>query len=389
MNRNSEEFVASIRVSIGIIAWNEEEAIGRCLESLFAQSLFRELDVRGERVEIICITNGCTDSTPVIVQRMFHERAGRHPFRAAFSCRHIDVPERGKLRAWNRFVHDSSAREATFLVLMDGDIVLHDADTLWNMVSVLAGDSEAWVSTDEPLKDIAFKKKKSFREYVSLATSTMSRAAEAQLTGQLYCIRTEIARRIYLPIDLAACEDGFIKALVCTDFLTKKSDARRIVRAQNASHIFEAYTSTFDVLRNQKRQMIGQTFLHVLDSYLRSLPRAQRESLAATLREQDQTDPMWLKRLVHEHLRKTDHFWQIFPGVIGFRFRRLVYLKGVQRWTHAPVALVGFGVTMFACFAARRRLEQGFTQYWPDTKSRHLQEVRAMARREGESWKEA
>lgn len=375
MNQDSDPIGQSIAVSIGIIAWNEEAAIGRCLESLFAQLLFAQFEARETRIEILAITNGCSDATPKIVQQTFAEQSVSHRNRRAFSCRPIDVAERGKLRAWNAFVHELSAREASILILMDGDIVLQHPDTLWNMISALLDDSEAWVSTDEPLKDISLGSKNSLRERISLATSTMSQASGAQLTGQLYCIRAEIARRIYLPRDLPACEDGFIKTLVCTDFLTKPTNPRRIVRAQNAAHIFEAYLSVADVLRNQKRQMIGQTFLHVLHSYLGTLSLAQRQSLAEILRQQDEIDAGWLVRLVQEHLQRTGFFGEIFPGVFGFRFQRLARLRGVERWTHAPAAMIGFGVTIMACIAARHGLQRGMAQYWPDTKSRHLRSI--------------
>jgi hypothetical protein len=382
MTHDAPASVAPIHVSIGIIAWNEEDAIGPTLESLFAQSLFAELHARGQRAEVICVANGCTDATPVIAARIFDEQARKHPYRAAFSCRPLDIRTRGKINAWNLFVHSISAPEAPFLFLMDGDILLNRPDTLWNMLSALLDEREANVSIDTPLKDIARKAKKTILERISLATSTMSQAAEGQLTGQLYCIRSDVARMIYLPSDLAACEDGFIKALVCTDFLTREMNLRRIVRVKDASHVFEAYTSITDVLKNQKRQMIGQTILHVLDVHLRSLPRAEREALAATLRDKERIDPMWLKRLIGDHVRRTPHFWKLFPGALGFRFKRLLRLKGAQRLKHAPVALVGFCVTMTSCFMAHRLLEKGFTQYWPDTKSRRLEDIRPTERRD-------
>lgn len=368
---------APIHVSIGIIAWNEEDAIRATLESLFAQSLFAELHARGLRCEIVCVANGCTDATPAIVARIFGEQAQRHPHRDALSLRPFDIQERGKTHAWNLFVHIISSREAPFLVLMDGDIVLHGAETLWNMVAALADDPAAHVSTDTPRKDISFKPKKSILERISLATSTMSQAAEAQLTGQLYCIRAEVARNIYLPADLAACEDGFIKAMVCTDFLTRGFTPGRIVRAGNASHIFEAYTSVGDVFKNQKRQMIGQTVLHVLDEYLRSRPLSERQALGATLKDLERRDPLWLKRRIGDHIRATSRFWRLFPGILGFRFERLTRLTGVKKVVYAPPALVGFSVTMVSCAMAYRFLKQGYTNYWPDTKSRHLKDVSA------------
>ena len=44
-------------------------------------------------------------------------------------------------------------------------------------------------------KDLEFKRSKSWRERLSLATSRSTLAAEAQLCGQLYAIRAEIARQ--------------------------------------------------------------------------------------------------------------------------------------------------------------------------------------------------
>ena len=56
----------------------------------------------------------------------------------------------------------------------------------------------------------------------------------------------------------------------------------RHLRRSGASHIFEAYTSPADILQNQKRQMIGQTVVHILvDKYLKSLPAADRTPYAS------------------------------------------------------------------------------------------------------------
>ena len=65
----------------------------------------------------------------------------------------------------------------------------------------------------------------------------MTGSASAQLCGQLYCIRAEVARNIYLPKDLCACDDGFIKALVCTDFLTQAAATLAAPSAIGATNI--------------------------------------------------------------------------------------------------------------------------------------------------------
>src|SRR4051812_21940703 len=100
-----------IGISIGIIAWNEEKAIGSALESLFQQSLFEKLHQRGVRCELVCVANGCTDRTPAIAKQVFEEQSRSHPFRQSFSARALDVKERGKINAWNLFVHNLSDPE--------------------------------------------------------------------------------------------------------------------------------------------------------------------------------------------------------------------------------------------------------------------------------------
>src|SRR4051812_30390867 len=97
-----------VYVSLGIPAWNEEKAIGLALESLFRQSLFEKLAQRDCRCEIVLLTNGCTDKTPAIAGKIFAEQLARHPHRGAFLCRGLELQERGKIPAWNTFVHQLS-----------------------------------------------------------------------------------------------------------------------------------------------------------------------------------------------------------------------------------------------------------------------------------------
>ena len=362
-------------ISIGILAWNEEDAIAATLESLFRQSLFANLARRNLNCEILCVANGCTDRTASVAAGIFEAQRREHQAQATFTSRVLDLQERGKANAWNRFVHAHSAETAQFLFLMDGDIVIHHPDTLWNMYVALLECAEASVSVDQPLKDLAFKPHKTLFDRLSLATSRMTQTGTAQLTGQLYCIRAEVARNIFLPRDLLV-EDGFIKALVCTDFLRRPSSPDRIVRAPNASHLFQAYASVRDILKNQKRQMIGQTITHVLvDNYLARLPEDAKAHLASFVQEKERADPHWLKRLIGGHIRATKHFWQLFPGALRFRFERLAKLGGAQRLRHLPAAIAGFGVTLLACRAAHGALRNGYTDYWPDTKSRGLGEL--------------
>src|SRR5438874_7356264 len=118
----------NICASIGIIAWNEEEAIQATLESLWQQSLFAQLRRRGLRAEIICVANGCTDRTAELA-RLFFEKIKDEPLRAAVSCRVVELSERGKNNAWKVYVPSFSAANAARLILMVADIVSHVDET--------------------------------------------------------------------------------------------------------------------------------------------------------------------------------------------------------------------------------------------------------------------
>lgn len=363
-----------MEISIAVLAWNEQEAIGATLQSLFQQSLFERLRKENLRCEIFCVVNGCTDQTPVIAQETFDMVSEHHPHRETFDCRVANLLERGKPNAWNVFVHELSSSAAKILFVMDADIWISRPDTLWNMYQALKQHPDANVAVDQPVKDIAVRGRKSVLDRVSLATSRMNQADDGQLTGQLYCIRGDIARQIYLPRDIIV-EDGFIKTLVCTDFLTKPSNPKRIIRAKDAEHIFEAYRSLGSILRNQKRQMIGQTTLHLLlDKELRR-GAGGTDRLAEGLRERERTDPAWLKKLTAAHLHETRRFWKLFPGIPGFRFKRLAKMDGVKRMVYLPAALVGVVVTLASCWMAHRFLRRGHTQYWPDTASPGLKKL--------------
>lgn len=351
--------------SLGIMAWNEERSIRTALTSLFSQSVFALLAARGERAEIVVLPNGCTDATADIARAALEELRRDHPHPDAFTARVCELEQPGRNNAWNRFVHEISAREAQAIFLMDADIVFHGEDSLRNMLLTFERDAEAMVVTDRAHKEIEFKPNKSLRDHVSLAISRMNATNAAWFTGQLYGMRAHVARNLYLPRDFGATDDGFFKQVICTDFLTRAPNPRRVARAPDAAHIFEAYTSLGDVLKNQQRQIMGQTVLHVLLEHLKTRPRAERVQLAATLRREEARDPDWLRKLLGRHLGEVRHCGQLFPGLLTFRWERWRRLRGPERVTCFPAMVLGTIVTAVSAWRAHRALRRGHTHYWP------------------------
>jgi hypothetical protein len=354
----------AIPVAIGIVARNEEAGIGATLSSLFEQSFFVKLMERGWKCQIFVLANGCTDRTVEVSQQIFDAQMAKHSARAAFQASAVELAERGKINAWNQFVHGLSPKEARYLFLMDSDIIIHRPETLWNMLSALETDPEASIAVDRPCKHLLFKARKSIWDQLSLAVSQLTTSSEAQLCGQLYCIRAAVARNIYLPKDLTACEDGYIKTLVCTDFLTRPLEPRRIRLAEAAEHTFEAYCSPAAIIKNQKRQIMGQTIVHVLvDGYLKNQPPSERT--AESLRQKDQANPGWLKDLIREHLHRTRFWWCLYPGMSSLGFKRLNKFQINLRLACLPAALASSVLTLASGLLAFEALRGGRTHYWP------------------------
>ena len=356
-------------ISIGILAWNEEECIAGTLHSLLAQSLIRGLRSDGPvRVEVIVVPNGCTDTTAgqaeLALRAGAETRAGD-----AFTWRVESVAEPGKVNAWNLFVLRFSRPDADLIILMDADIRLDHADTLANMVSALNRHPEAAVSVDLPVKHVAAKRKKSLADRISLAVSGMTQAAPGQLTGQLYCARGPLLRRVHMPLGLIV-EDGFLKQMLCTDLMRAPSDNNRVVRAPDASHVFEAYTSVKDVFLNQRRQQIGHTVHTYLRDYLRE--RVGEKDAGEVIAENNQRDPDWFRALIRERVARGGA-WVMYPGAFAVRWRRLRNLSAWRAFLRLPVATAAFLLDVAVLVAANQRLRAGkLSGVWQDTKSRNL-----------------
>ena len=356
-----------ITLSIGIMTWNEEASIVPMLASLFRQSVFALLGARGEGCEIVCLANGCTDGTIEVADEAMARMLGWHPARSGLKARVATIPEPGRNNAWNRFVHEFSARETRYICLMDADIVFDNPRTLELVLGALEGNPHLGGASDWPCKVLADKARPSARERLSLAMSDMTGTIEGRLNGMMYCLRADLARNFYLPRDLGATDDGFFKAAICTDFFRSPSDPSKVVSVRGATHLYEPYLSLRDVLNNQKRQMIGQTTVHVLVGYLMTLAEADRACLGATLRANELRDPEWLKKLIDAHVAKPRRFWRLFPGILGFRWQRLGRMRGIRRLTHFPAAAAGFAITLVACWQASRFMRRGITSFWPRT----------------------
>lgn len=360
-------------ISIGILAWNEEESIGMALQSLLEQTLLRELaDHAEERLEIVVVPNGCSDRTDEKAAEALRKGAAAIPT-DRFSWRVENLREAGKVNAWNQFVHRFSNQAADYIFLMDADISFTHPDTLKNMVRSLVETPQAEASTDLPQKHILFKSRKTLGDRLSLAIGQITQTAPAQLTGQLYCARGPMLRRIHMPLGLMV-EDGFLKHMMCTHLFTQPPDNTRIIRAPNASHVFEAYFRIMDIFNNQRRQQIGQCIYTYIRDYLKST--SGEKDAGERIAENNARDPDWFRKVIRERVQQGG-WWVIYPGALGVRFTRLKNLSPAQALLRFPVAIIAFLMDVVVLVAANRRLRSGqLAGVWKDTKTSVLSQIK-------------
>ena len=340
-----------MRLSLGIFAHNEERNIGATLESLFSQTLFdgaaaRKLGV--EALEVLCLANGCRDRT-LEVARSYGLDLPPH-----VTYRVVDLPEPGKSRTWNAFVHELSAGNATFLVAMDADIIFEQDDVLEQLVRRLLDDPRAQVSTDTPLKALATDPASlSMADRASVAASSQA-SKEGVLCGQLYCARADILRKIWLPPALPV-EDGFLGAMIKTSGFTSPDDFGRIGWVPTARHFFRTHRSVGGYLSHEARIIAGS----VINSWLfgRLWEEGRKGHAGAFIAAQNRADPEWLHALVQAKVR-VGGAWLV-PA--HFMLWRLQPLKGQplsRKLRRAPIALAATALNLLACVRANAILKR-------------------------------
>jgi len=301
-----------MKVSIGILAYNEEENIAATIASLAEQDLLEDPE---HEVEIHCVPNGCRDGTAGCATAAFSALEVRHP--RVFT--RVDVVEApGKANAWNQYVHSFSSPNADALLLLDADIRFGQPECLRLVVEALARHPEAVVAVDTPLKDIAAKTDPSLRDKVSLAASNLQRAGAPKIAGSLYCARSHALRDIEMPIGLLV-EDGFLKAMLLTKSFREPENLSGIVRAEGATHFFTAVGDFNGWFQHERRLVNGTAMNIVLFEFLREQV-ASGGNAREQIRQRNASNPGWVAELVKERLRGR------LPGGLEFVSAPLVQL---------------------------------------------------------------
>jgi len=358
----------AVRISIGILAYNEESAIAETIRSIGEQTLVAHLPPMWS-VEVVCVANGCRDRTVQVAEQAFRDlRVARPSPRLEGRVENLERPS--KENAWNEFVHRLSRRDADFLIMMDGDVRLLESNSLRSMIDMLCQHPRAHACGATTVKHLHLKSKPSLLERISLAATDIRRhAMPTRFAGCLYAARSQACRRFRLPTIMRG-EDGFLLAMWGTDFFTvpvNHTDPTRVVSSPDAKVLFEAYTSPRAVLKNLRRRAVGLTINTMLYDRLwaESTPR---EDAGALLLRWHREDPTWDQKYLQQKIRERGKWipaggsfwrWASPSGNLWTWFRRMKGMSLGTRIAYFPVALVGTCLMLYAYTAANRLLRSG------------------------------
>jgi glycosyltransferase involved in cell wall biosynthesis len=342
-----------LKISIGMLAYNEFEEIATTLHSLFDQDIFQGANANIE-IEIVVVANGCNDDTAAIAQTTLQELE-KSSTNLSISWRICEIEEAGKPNAWNLYVHQFSHPDADYLFLMDADIQFLEPQTLYSMIQTLEKTPDAWVSVDRLVKDIALKPKKNLLEKLSVGVSGASGAKSAWICGQLYCGRTDILRKIWMPKGILV-EDGFLWTMIVTDRLTSPKVLNRVVLADSASHVFEAYTQISSLLHHELRQVVGNTINHFIYTNLQPGDNSS-EDAGSLIKLKNEQDPLWLDNLITVSVKKSG--WWAIPNWLILRRLQSIRNRPLRKaiWL-SPVFFIAFFLDLILCLQANYQLHK-------------------------------
>lgn len=349
--------LATMLISVGILAWNEERVIEGTLRSLLGQSalLGTSNELANCQWEIVVVANGCTDKTSEVSRKVLSELISKIGRSISWSVR--DLQERGKSNAWNRFVHEYSSQQADLIAMLDADITFGQPDTLARTVLSLLADPRAVAAVDLPLKDALKKQRMSLIERISVVSSYGVARMRPALCGQFFVARGTVLRRVWMPKGLPV-EDGFLGAMLVTNCLLDAEDHNRIIRAAGATHYYETITSFRQIFRHELRLVIGTALnCYLLWDFLRFATDPSGDGAGDLVRRQLERDPMWYEKLMANSIR--NHGWWVIPR--GMLFRRFsghprLGPLGCMKWLVGATVGLLFDVPVF--LAANYRLKR-------------------------------
>jgi glycosyltransferase involved in cell wall biosynthesis len=362
-----------LKISVGVVAWNEEASIAPALESILKQSIFRSAKSLECETELIVIANGCTDRTVDVTDEFFKKARNEFPEGGPVRLRLEIVPEAGFANAWNLLAHTFSRPDADFIYFVNADIVIDQDDAFEQMLRGLQRDYAMRVISPVGHKHIEAAKCKTLCDRLNLAVTRFTEKNQtAQVRGHCFCARTAAMRAIWLPKRFPGAVDGCFKRMIVSDAAAAQDNPARIGLARNAGYTFEAYRTFRDIYFRRVRLFVGQTFIETLMRHLKTMRDEQPKlNMTAYLRARDEADPSWLHRLVQLNIHVNGLYAAMPSPWFRFRFWRNPKINRFKKLGMLPVAVIAFIFDVPVFLSAAWRLKTGrVSGVWKDTKNK-------------------
>lgn len=352
--RIRKPFKQEMRISIGILAWNEADSIAPTIRSLFEQSLLQHPPKEVESIQIVCVPNGCTDRTADAAREAFTQgnERGRNPW---LKCEVHEIATAGKSNAWNEFVHGFSDPTADYVFFLDADVQFSSVDVLAKLLKSLSEERHAHVAAATLVKNLAYKQRKSVFDRLSLAVSRLHHATVHGIAGGCYCGRGEVLRRIWLPPGLLT-EDGFVRAMIVTDLFTHTDDVTRLRQVKEAVVVYEACTWMGDIFAHSRRVAVGSTFNAYVYGYLWS-QASQQQDIGNLIREHNAENPGWARELVRGRVQEAG-WWVLPKGLVLNRLRQVFSLPPQKAILSLPIGAIASCFDFAVCISANALLKR-------------------------------
>jgi glycosyltransferase involved in cell wall biosynthesis len=364
-----------LKLSVGVVAWNEESSITVALESILKQSIFRSTKGLDCETELIVIANGCTDRTVEVTEEFFKKAQLEFPDGGPVRLRLEVVPEAGFANAWNLLAHTYSRPDADYIYFVNADIVIDQNDAFEQMLRRLQRDYAMRVISPVGNKHIEAAKCKSLCDRLNLAVTRFTEKNQtAQVRGHCFCACAPAMRAVWLPKYFPGAVDGCFKRMIVSDMASAEDNPARIGLALNASYTFEAYRTFRDIYFRRVRLFVGQTFIEVLMRHLKIMRDEQpKVNLTAYLRARDETDSSWLHRLVQLNIHVNGLFETMPSPWFRFRFWNNPKISRFRKLGMLPIAVIAFIFDIPVFLSAAWRLKTGrVSDVWKDTKNRNV-----------------
>jgi len=337
-----------LRLDIGILAHNEERDLPEMLGDLCQQTLLADPAVD---IQIYFLANGCSDNTVSVAQA----EIDRMPADLARRFQVIDRAEPGKSRTMNWFLREHLRPEADLVMFVDSDIRLPMAGSMAHMVSEMRSRPELFVFTSRPVKDVVHNKTPlgPVGRLIAAGREGLTDYRRS-IAGSLFVLRADFARRLYIPAGLPV-EDGFIRGMILTEFLSQPEDFTRIDGHHDVFHLYESVLTPGALVRHQTRIVLGSAVNAAMYKRMRRI--APTAAKAITLLQEASENDSWLAQMLKEELPQAPY------GYIPFRFltkRLTVFRSRKSKSLRSALMLVpGLALDTIAWAWASLRMARG------------------------------